>query len=289
MASRRTLRLLICACGSLLLSAVAHAATPSDLAATSSSAAKEEAERAIPWKALSHSDQRTVHYVLRKASLYRRMPTKVVDCDPEAFTFLEQRPEVVVEIWNRMGISQLTLERQDDNTFLAKDGAGATGVIRVMHAEYGPGGHNTMVLYADGEYQAAPLPQPVKARTVLLMRSGSTTETNGRDFMTARLDAFVDFDQVAADLCAKTIQPLIVRVADHNFTETMKFVSNFSHTAEENPAGLSRLARDLKKCDDPTKERMVEVVQQVSTRYAKTTSPSEIRLASGQQAEDTAK
>ena len=39
------------------------------------------------------------------------MPTRVIDCDPEMFNFLLQHPEVVIDVWRVMGISQVALDK----------------------------------------------------------------------------------------------------------------------------------------------------------------------------------
>src|SRR5690242_11358243 len=81
----------------------AGAASPAD--ATSSPEARDDATRRIPWNRLPEAQRRDVEFVVKNTSIYRRLPTRVVDCDPDLFTFLLQRPDVVVNVWQLMGIS----------------------------------------------------------------------------------------------------------------------------------------------------------------------------------------
>jgi hypothetical protein len=251
-------------CGLMLASARGES---DSLAATGGRDARNDAVRAIPWKQLSHGEQRMVQYIVQNATLYRRMPTRVIDCDPSVFNFLGQHPEVVTELWKMMGVCNLDLERIGPDTYRATDAAGTSGTMRHLATTWREDAQNLALIYCEGTYQGAPLPREVTARSVLLLRSGSTVETNGRPYVTARLDSFILVDRLGAELVAKTIQPLLVKTADHNFVETMKFVSTFSQTAEKNPAGMQRLATKLEKLDDPTRTGMVQVCAQVAARY----------------------
>ncbi len=243
-------------------------AKTSPMKATASKKAKEEASRAIPWRDLSLQQSRMVRYIVRNATLYRRMPTRVIDCDPEIFNFLGQHPDVVTELWQMMGVCNLQLEPIGPDTYRATDSAGTTGTMRLLSQSWNEGAHNRVLVYAEGTYEGAPFPRPVTAKSVLLLRSGSTVETNGRPFVTARLDSFILVERLGAELLAKTVQPLITRTADHNFSETMKFVRTFSKTAEKNPSGMARLAQKLGELDPSTQATMAEVCNQASTRYS---------------------
>ncbi|WP_146565039.1 hypothetical protein [Posidoniimonas corsicana] len=249
----------------------------------------EQARGEIPWAKLSRQDQRLTQYVVRKASLFRRSPTHAFDCDPQVFNFLSQHPEVVVNVWNLMGVSKLSLTRHAEDRFHAEDGAGAEGALRVMHADYQPDSRNTVVVFADGQYQAGPMPEPIDAHCVLVLRSASRRESDGRDYVTARLDSFVRFEHVGTELIAKTLKPLLVKSADHNFTETMKFVSTFSRTAEQRPDGLLNLAQRLDKVDDKTREELAVLCRETAARHASVDpAAGPIRLARLQQPEEVA-
>src|SRR5215207_521505 len=68
------------------------AATVSSLSAgsdaTSSRSARDEAIRAIPWKSISPAGRQTAQSIINNTSIYRRLPTRIIDCDPDLFTFL---------------------------------------------------------------------------------------------------------------------------------------------------------------------------------------------------------
>ena len=116
----------------------------------------------------------------------------------------------------------------------------------------------------------------MRARSVMVLQSGAARETNGRSLITARLDTFVQVEQMGVDLLARTFHPLVGKAADHNFVETMRFVGNFSQTAERNPSGIERLAKRLRKVEPNTRQELVQLAYDLSDRNGK--------AAAGQQA-----
>src|SRR4051794_10686853 len=100
----------------LLLSSIRVSAKEPEGASTSD-AARDEARRAIPMAKVDPAYRDSVRAVIGDPTLYRRLPTNVIDCRPELYTFLAQNPEVLVEVWRQLGISQVRLTRLDDKTF----------------------------------------------------------------------------------------------------------------------------------------------------------------------------
>lgn len=268
-------RLLVLAvCAASGLAAVAEEAgrtgtrQPNSGSATSDRAAQVEAMHAIPWKKIPTADRRLAQFVTNNASIYRRLPTRVIDCDPEMFTFLAQHPEVLVDVWRVMGISRVKLERKPDGTYRGTDGAGTTGKVRFLYTDWGRDADNLALVYADGAYEGRPFLEPVRAQSVLLLQSGAIQETNGRHYVTVRVDSFVRVEHIGLDLLAKTVRPLITRSADRNFVDTLTFVSTFSRTAEQNPQGMQRLACRLTTVDEPTRRELVQLCFRTAGRYA---------------------
>lgn len=269
------LRLLISLspCLLVLLSSWARADQENSAGATSDRAARDEAMRAIPWREIAEPQRRKVQYVVQNASMYRRLPTRVIDCDPDLFTFLLQHPEVVVDVWQMMGVSRVTLQETANQSFKADDGAGTTGSVSYVYTNWGVGATNLAVVYADGAYEGKPFINPLRAKSVIVLQSGAVQETNGRNYVTVRVDSFVCIEQMGLELVAKTVQPWINQTADRNFIETLGFVSTFSQTAEKNPQGMQRLAARLRTVDGPTREQLVSLCYRAAQRYAKNEEP----------------
>ena len=240
----------------------------SPLEATSSRSARHEAVCKIPFEALNSDDQSAVQAIIRRACVYRRLPTKVIDCDPELFQLLVKNPHIVANTWEVLGLSKLRMTRLNDTTFQADDGNGTRGTLRVLWADLRPEAKNKILLLGEGTYEGKPFVRPVRARSVMLLQSGAAREANGRTLITARLDTFVQVEQMGVDLLARTFHPLVGKAADHNFVETMRFVGNFSHTAEQNPSGVERLARRLRKVEPSTRHELVRLAYNLSDQQA---------------------
>lgn len=226
---------------------------------STSAEARQEALRAIGESPIDPAYRQPVQQVLSDATLYRRLPTTVVDCHPELFSYMAQNPEVLVEIWRLLGVSQAQLTRTGDRTFAISDGGGTTGRMTVVELNCDDSAQNRMVMLVDGKYESAPFHRPITAQCVLLLRSGSMKEDDGRRYVAARLDSFVRFDRTSLELIAKAVHPLVGKTADRNFTDTLNFMSNFSYTAERRPDAVSRLVEQLDGVDAGKRRRLSEL------------------------------
>lgn len=243
--------------------------------------AREAAIAQIPWRSLTGPRKQAVSRVVTDASLFRRLPTRVIDCDPEVFDHLVDHPEMVVETWRLMGISKVGLRRTGPETFAATDAAGGRGSVQVLNQQCTADGATHVLAYAKGVYQAPPMPSPITATTVLNMRAQKRLAANGRTHITADLDAFIRLDRAGAELVLRTLQPLVNRTADHNFVETMKFVSLFSHTAERNPEGMVRMAGRMERIDEPTRREFAAICHRTAER-SQSRRDQRLRLASAE-------
>jgi hypothetical protein len=229
------------------------------LGASTSEEAKADARRSVRLAKIEPAYQQAVRDVLANPSLFRRLPTSVVDCHPDLFTFLAQNPEVLVQIWRHLGVSQVQLTRIDEKTFDISDGAGTTGKLVVVEQTCEPNAQNRIVMYAEGSYEGKPFQQPLSASCVVVLTSGSVEETNGRRYVASRLDSFIKLDRRSLELVAKAVHPFVGQTADRNFTDTMSFVSNLSYTAETRPDVVEKLADDVKKLDQPRRAQLTKL------------------------------
>lgn len=223
--------------------------------------AREEAIRAIPFDQLSPEAQSRISAVVDKPSIYRRMPVQVVDCDPSLYVFLVRNPEVVVNIWELMGITRVDLRRTGPFTFRATDGMGTKSLVELVY-----GTKDVHLVYSEGTYDGPLLRKPVRGRCVLLLRSGYVSTAEGRVHVTNQLDVFLQLDHVALDVLAKTIHPLLGRTADLNFIQTVAFLGRISRNAERNSAGMRRLAGRLERVEPSVRQRFADLTTVVATK-----------------------
>ena len=196
--------------------------------------------QSIPLEKLAPEDRAKVKSVLANVSVFRRMPVKVVDCNPDLYLFLVRHPDVVINIWELMKVSRLQLRQADENQFQIIEPAGTTAGFQIVHRS-----HDMHVVYGEGTYEGPLLARPVKGRGVLVLKTGYVRETNGRYYVTSRLDCFLAVEPAGAELLTKTVSPLMGKTADNNFAQTVGFVGSLSRTAELNSRGVQRLAVQL--------------------------------------------
>ncbi|NOZ41505.1 MAG: hypothetical protein GXP24_14950 [Planctomycetes bacterium] len=247
--------------------------------ASTSDAARREAIQAVPLKRIHQKYRRSVQKVLIDSSLFRRMPTQMVDCDPQMFTFLMKNPEMLVEMWQHMGISRVTLKRTGTNTFSLADGAGTTGKLIIVEQKCDGQAQNRIVMYSEGAYEGKPFKRPVRAQCVLLLRSGSMKETNGRDYVACRLDSFVRIERQSVELFAKALHPWVGKTADANFADTISFISNLSQAAEQRPASIERLVNSLPRVTQQRQQKFVRIAYECAEKYDHESAPRVARKA----------
>lgn len=241
---------------------------PNPLAATTSKAARDSALRSIPFDQLTPQSRAKVDAVLARTSVFRRLPIRVIPCDPELYLFMVQHPDVVANVWQVLGISQMSMEQMGNDTYRINDGAGTRGTVEFLYRS-----HDTQVVYLDGSYNGPPFPKPVEGRGVLILKSGYVQETDGRYYITTRLDAFVAVEPGAVDLMTRTLQPLVGKNADSNFTQTVAFLASLSRTAEVNNPGMQRLASKLTRVRPEVRQQFADLSQRIFRKVVDTPQP----------------
>jgi hypothetical protein len=243
---------------------VSHGATKPVLGGTNSRMAREDAARGIPFAKLDQALSAKVQRVVANPSIFRRLPVQVIDCDPKMYHFLLNNPEVIVNIWQVMGISKVQMVRTGATSLNASDGAVASGTVHVAYTD-----NDTQVVYCEGVYDGPMFPKPLRAQCVLLIKAGYVQETNGRYFVTTRCDSFIHLDNVGFELLAKTFQPMVNKSADQNFVETANFVAMVSRTSERKPTGMSKLGNRLQNVSPEVRAAFITTAQQVAIRSEK--------------------
>jgi hypothetical protein len=229
--------------------------------ATNSRFAREDASRAIPYAQLEPSLAPRVQRVVKNPSIFRRLPVQVINCDPQMYHFLINNPEVIVNIWQVMGITKVQMTRTGPISYEANDGAGASGTVHVAYSD-----RDTQVYYCEGIYDGSLFPKPMRAQCALLIKATYSEQPNGGYLVTTRCDAFIHLDNVGIELLAKTFQPMVNKSADVNFIETASFVSMVSRTSEQKPQGMQKFANKLQNISPEVRTQFVDVAQKVAQR-----------------------
>lgn len=230
---------------------------------TTSQQARQDSIRLIPLAKLDSQQRAKAQQLLGDSSIFRRMPTQSIECDPKFYTFLIEHPEVIVNIWSVLGISDVKIKRTGDSTFDANDGAGTLGRIEYLYRS-----RDTHLLYGEGTYEGRLFTKKVRGRCLLMLKTAYLRQANGNYFITCRLDAFMQLDNVGVDMLAKTFQPFVGQVADHNFRETTGFVESLYRAAEINYSGMQALAQKLTLVQPEVRNEFAAVSEQIAIKAA---------------------
>lgn len=245
----------------LLQAAEAEGLGASLCRATTSAAARQSALQSIPFEKLDAGAKTKVHSVLSDVAVFRRLPIRVVDCDPELYLFLIQHPDVVVNIWEVLKLSNLKLRQTGPTTYQVAEAVGTLANVEYLYRS-----RDMHVVYAEGTYNGPWFAKPVRGRALILVKSGYVRETDGRHYIVTRLDAFLRIDHGGAELLTKTFHPLVGRTADMNFIQSVAFLGSLSRTAEVNTQGVQRLASRLSHVRPEHRARLAELAADIAQK-----------------------
>ncbi len=225
--------------------------------------ARQQATRGVPFDRLNPNLSGEVREVLEKPSYFRRMPSQQISCDPQMFTFLVRRPEVMVNIWEVMGITKVKAKRTSPSSFMADDGVGTACKCDLIFSD-----NNLHIYFGNGVYEGSMSPRKVTGRCVCLLRTENQTTNPDAPNISGTMDVFLKVDNFGADLLTRTIGPFVGKTADYNFVETSKFISQISNICQTNPSAAQALVMRLDRVDDATRREFAEIVTQLASQRA---------------------
>ena len=246
---------------------------------TSTREARDAAIQRIPFHQLTPEAGARLRSVVSSASYFRSMPTETVDCDPEMFTFLVRHPEVIVNIWEVMGVTKVSLMRTGAYQLQGNDGAGTSSKMDLVF-----GNEKMHVYFANGSYQGSLWARELNGKCVVILHNRPGQLTNGKKGIVASMDVFMKLDNMGADLIVKTLGPLMGKTADYNFAECSSFFSQISQTAERNPYGIQQLAKRLTNIEPNVREQFMATAISVAERSDDMSTASTVSQSSPEKA-----
>lgn len=218
----------------------------------------------MPLDRLTKTAQKRILDIAESPTIFRRLPTQAISCDRDMFLFLSRNPEVLVGMWDIMGVTSVTIKRIDQYRLEAEDGTGTKCQVDLVY-----GDPTTHIYVATGSYDGKLTAKPIFGGGVFVLRSEYAANSTGGTTVTGTLDCFVKFDGFGMDLVARTLSGLIGRSADNNFVETARFMSSVSQASEDNPAGMIDLARRLPQVEQPVRNQFGGTILAVAQRADK--------------------
>ena len=223
--------------------------------------AKESAIRSIPFEKLDDTQRAKISALLSESHVFRRLPVHVGPCDPDLYLFLVRHPDVVVGIWEELGISQLKMKQIGPDKYQTHESSGTVGTSEFLYQD-----PNLHLIWIEGMFNGPLLTKPVRGTSLLILRTGYIREPGGRHYITSRLDTFTHIDNVGIEFITKTLQPSMGKVVDNNFTQTSAFVAGLSRTAEVNPRGVRRLAGKLHRVHPEIRQELGRLAYKVADK-----------------------
>jgi hypothetical protein len=245
---------------SIFIAVEACSAEKGEPEGTSSREAREQAVRSIPLSSLTGEAIKKLRPVIDDPTIFRRMPVHTIPADPEFFNFIVRYPEVLVEIWQEMGVTQVETDRTGQFYFKGDDGSGThCGNELIL------GSDRLHIYYSEGYYDGGMVAKKLDGRCVCVVYGQGSVSDANQSTITGRMDVFLKLDNLGAELIAKTISPLVVKTADYNYIETLRFISQLSMAAQRDPEAVSRLSEKLDLLPD-VKNRFIQVSNQAALR-----------------------
>ena len=235
--------------------------------ADSGKASRDSAERAMPLERLAPDAQAKVRWILANTSVYRRLPVRMVQCDPTLHRFLVQHPDVVVNIWEALGVGRVRMRQVSSGVYETSDETGTKGTLEYLFRS-----KTLNLAYIDGTYQGSLFKQKVHTRGLMLLRSAEMREQDGSLYMVSRLDAFLNIEPGGVEFLSKSFMPMMGKVADNNFLQTAGFLGSVSRTAETNPSGTRRLTQKLTHVAPEVRDEFARITAAIGKRAADTPS-----------------
>ena len=232
-------------------------------------ATRADAEKRIPYAKLTAPTQQKIRDVVKKPTLYRRMTASQITCAPQLHRFLVRYPEVVVNIWQLMGITKVTTERVSPFKLNASDGVGTVTTVELVY-----GDQNTHLLYCEGHYDGALFRRPLTGRCILVLCSEYQPASDGTWRISNSMDVFLQVDQIAVDVVTRTLHPLVGKSAEINFEQSTKFIERVWRTTEENGPGMMRLAHRLDQVQPKVQDKFAALTHEIALKPQRRHRPS---------------
>lgn len=266
------LGLLISACG--VSGSQLGAAEPWMKDSASSAATQSNAVDRIPFARITGNAGDNIRSVVDRPSFFRRLPTQTIECDPDLYTLLVRHPEIIVNIWDLMGITKVDIKRAAPYVFKGHDGAGTTCRAELLY-----GTSDIHIYYGTGSYSGTLAARDIDGRCVCVLHSTSATNRAGRPTMTVTMDVFMKLDNFGADLLTRTLGPLVGKTADYNFVESAKFVSQLYELCRSNPIGAQELGARLNKVDPAVQAKFLQVAAKIAADNPEAVDASQLASA----------
>ncbi|MCC9654460.1 hypothetical protein LOC70_01355 [Rhodopirellula sp. JC737] len=235
---------------------------------------RQEILNALPMERLTPEAKQRILGIAEKPTLFRRLPSQIIPCDRDMFLFLTRNPDVLVGLWDLMGITKVQSTRTGPYQLDASDGVGTLCRVDLVY-----GDANKHIFVVDGSYDGKMTPTEIRGKGVFVLESTYTVGDDGKTRVSGVLDCFVQLDSLGIDLIARTMSPIIGRSADSNFEQTAQFIAQVSEASERNPSAMLDIAGRLPQVNEATRDAFAQTILGVARRGQQIAATSPHRTA----------
>ena len=118
------------------------------------------------------------------------------------------------------------------------------------------------IFYAEGSYAGKWLGQGLKGRCVVILRSDFFIERS-RPRVKHQIEVFIRLEEVAADVLARTLKPLIGKLIQYNFEQSSGFIEQIHEVAENRQPGMDRMISRMTHVEPVVKDRFVRLLGEI--------------------------
>lgn len=211
----------------------------------------------LPLEKLSQQAHTKIRDVVSRPSLHQELPVRTITCSKDLYVHMVQHPEIVVNIWQLMGITELRMQRTDPFIYKVTDGLGTSSTLELIY-----GTPELHLFYAEGSYVGKWLGHRLQGRCLVILSSEFTVD-QGRPQVKHALEVFVRLDDVAADVLARTFKPLIGKLIQYNFEQSSGFIDQVYEVAENRRSGMDRMVSRMTHVEPMVKQRFVRLLEGV--------------------------
>ena len=211
----------------------------------------------LPLENLSLPARKKIRDVVSRPSLHQELPARTISCNKDLYVHMVQHPEIVVNIWQLMGVTELRLKRTDPFIYKVTDGLGTSSTLELIY-----GTPELHLFYAEGSYVGKWLGHRMQGRCLVILTSDFSVE-EGHPQVKHEIEVFVRLDNVAADVLARTLKPLIGKLIEYNFEQSSGFVEQVHEVAENRGTAMDRFVSRMTHVEPTVKERFVHLLGEV--------------------------
>ena len=227
---------------------------------TSSRSAYKAAVAALPLDKLAPEKRARVEEFLKKASIFRELPTLSFEVQPAVYQYFLSHPDAAVSIWRAMEVSQFQMFQTGPVTYEADAADGTLGLVEVLLRS-----ETENMVICNGEYKSPMLSQSIKATALMHLRTHFGKSENGKPLAQHRLTMFVDFPSLTVETAAKIVSPVSNYIVDRNFQEVSVFLYMMSLAMTRRPDWVEHIAAKMDGVLEPSRAELIDLTTQLYT------------------------